>query len=728
MRMRTWRTRIGRAAGLALFAGLAWGQGSFLITVRDADAARQVPNGATVELAGRIGESKDVSVEILYAGSTRGELGSLTLTGSQDFALAAPSPAPVVLTPGQRALIQLRFRPSTGARTLAQLGVTARELPPEGSSALPGSFGLLLVGLNGTAPELKYAYALGVDGNVQALSDGGLIRITKAPVNAASLATVIVYNAGSAPAKFESASLEGAAELDLVQVPLLPLTIVPGQSAQFRIRYQPKELAVHEATLRMSGEGQTVTVRVEAVAQGPKWVYTLAPEPGAEDGAPFAPDGVVDLGEIELGRRKRAWIRVRNEGNDDGVIAGVAISGEGYGLLDPPLAQTPVKVGGEIWFGVSLMATQPGRQTGRLRIGADTFVLSASVFGALLEYSYRTGTAVVVQTGGLVVLPAAAVGQTTAVQFVVENRGNRAAEIATISLSGSGKAFQLAGLPALPARLEPDDRLEFQIRFTPLLPGANTDVLSVGTALFNLAGSAAALPELPAYRFEGPSGTVAPMTQTSVGLTLQTAYPVTLRGTLTMVVDSTGFGADPAVQFSTGGRVVSFTIPAGQTQAVFPNGTTRIRFQTGTAAGRIILTPSFVADGGIDRTPPTPAQLELTVPEQAPVVLAARLEASLTSLNVVVTGYTTPRNLTKLEVTVRRKNGRADAFAFDVSSASALWFGSAGSLSYGGLFTATAPFTILGSANDRTKLLEELEGVTVKVSNSSGTGTEYSAP
>lgn len=722
------RMLIVQLTGLLSVASLAWGQGSFLLTVRDAEAIRQVPNGATVELSGRIGEAKDIFVEILYAGTNRGELGTLILTGSRDFSLAAPSPTPVILSPGQRTIIQLQFRPSSGSRTLAQLGVTARELPPEGSGLLPGSFGLLLLGLSGTAPDLRFAFALGTDGNVQALQDGGLIRITKAPLNEVSLATVIAFNAGSAPGRFEEASLEGDAELDLVQVPLLPLTLNAGQSTQFRIRYQPRTLAEHSATLRLAGEGQTWTVRVEGAAQGPKWVYSLASELLADAGVAFQPDGLVDLGEVELGRRKRFWIRVRNEGNEDGVIAGVAVSGEGYGLVDPPLAQTPVKVGSEIWFGVSLLALQPGRQTGRLRIGADTFVLSANVNGALLEYSYRAGAVTAVQSGGSVVLPAAAVGQTTAVLFTVENRGNRAAEITQIALSGAGRAFQLAGLPSLPAQLAPDDRLEFQIRFTPSLPGANTDVLSVGTALFNLFGSAAALPDLPPYQFEGPSGIVAPMTQPSVGLRLQTAYPVTLRGTLTMTVDSNSFGADPAVQFSTGGRVVNFTIPAGQTQAIFANGSTRIRLQTGTAAGRILLTPSFLTESGIDRTPPSAMPLELTVPEQVPVVLAARMEASLTSLNVVVTGYTTTRSLAEMEVTIKRKNGRADTFRFDISRAASLWFGSSGSFSYGGLFTATAPFLITGSADDRTKLLEELQGVTVKVSNSLGNSAEFTTP
>ena len=216
------------------------------------------------------------------------------------------------------------------------------------------------------------------------------------------------------------------------------------------------------------------------------------------------------------------------------------------------------------------------------------------------------------------------------------------------------------------------------------------------------------------------------MTQPAVGLSLTRAYPVTLRGTLTMVVDSASFGADPAVQFSTGGRAVSFTIPAGETRAVFANGSTSIRLQTGTAAGRIVLTPSFVTDGGVVLTPERPAVLELAVPEQAPVVLAARLEASLAAVNVVVTGYSTTRSLTKMEVTIRRRTGKSETFSFDVAAASQLWFGSPGSLNYGGLFSATAPFTVTGSTEDRNKLLEELEGVSVRLSNERGTSAQFS--
>jgi len=714
--------------GLLVWAGLVWGQGGFLITVREGETTRQVANGTTLEFASKVGQGKDIFVEIQYLGAFRGELAEAMFTGSADFRLVGQAPTPALLATKGKVVFQVRFEPTKSERTLAQLALMARELPPEGSNLLPGGYGLLAVGFSGTAPEIQYAYALGTDGNVQTLADGGVIRIAKAPVNQVTLATVLVINRGTAPAKVEAVSLEGAAELDLIQVPLLPLTLGAGQSVQFRVRYQPKDVGAHEARLRMSAEGAEVGVRIEAASQGVKWSYAVAADLGGEDAAALAPDGVADFGEVELGKRKRLWIRVKNTGNEEGVLAGAAVSGAGFALVDPPLAQTVVKTGGEVWFGVSVTGVEPGRQTGRLRVGADSFLLTARAVGAVLEYSYQAGEVTVVGVGGQVLAPPAAIGQTTAVSFAVENKGNRAATIVAVGVSGAGKAFQVAGVPPLPATLEPEQRLEFRIEFTPVAPGLNTAVLGVGTAFFNLAGNAAALPELPGYRWEGVSGVVGPMTQTSVGLRLASAYPVTLRGTLAMTVDTGSFGADAAVQFSTGGRTVSFTIPAGETRAVFANGSTGIRLQTGTAAGRIVLTPSFVTDGGIVLTPERPAVLELTVPEQAPVVLAARVEASAAAVSVAVTGYSTTRNLTKMEVTIRRRTGKTETFSFDVGQAAQLWFGSAASLSTGGLFTATAPFTLVGSVEERNRLLEDLEGVAVKVTNERGTSAEFSAP
>ena len=62
-----------------------------------------------------------------------------------------------------------------------------------------------------------------------------------------------------------------------------------------------------------------------------------------------------------------------------------------------------------------------------------------------------------------------------------------------------------------------------------------------------------------------------PAQQQTVRLAIDAPYPVDVTGTLTLTFapNAANNADDPAIQFSTGGRTVPFTIPAGQTQAVF---------------------------------------------------------------------------------------------------------------------------------------------------------------
>ena len=61
--------------------------------------------------------------------------------------------------------------------------------------------------------------------------------------------------------------------------------------------------------------------------------------------------------------------------------------------------------------------------------------------------------------------------------------------------------------------------------------------------------------------------TLPPGTQTNITIQLAQPFPVTVTGTLTLVFEPNAVNNadDPAVQFSSGGRTVTFTIPAGQT-------------------------------------------------------------------------------------------------------------------------------------------------------------------
>lgn len=720
-----------RSSSLALVAGLALllpgampvaaqGAGTFLITVTEGGESRLVPNGQAAQFRSVIGRTSQITIDVAYNGSFRGELGFANLVGSPDFRFAAAAAVPAVLLPGQRVTFLIDFTPS-GRSSLSQFAVTARELPPEDSNLQPGNFGLVFIGLVGAVPDVRYAYALQVDSNILPVASGGTLAFQPTTINTATAASFFAFNQGLAFSQIESVRLEGDSEFQLFELPLLPANLNAGSSLRFLIRYSPRAAGSHTATLTVVADGTTNTIAVTGSSRGPTWVYELIPSSGDDPPALFEADTTVTLPDTELNRRTTVWIRVTNAGNFDGEIPGINILGQGFALLDVPFTPLILKPERSVTFGIVFVPQQAGRTTGRLRIGSDFFNLAATAVGAQLEYSYSAASASLpVNPGGLVVLPSTAVGQTTLALFAIENTGNRAAVIPSISLSGGGAAFSLEGLPGLPLVLEPDQRATFRILFRPTQPGPNSDILAAGVAFFNLSGAAAALPPLPSYTFTGPSGTVQPLQQPGIGLTLSQPYPVSLRGSLTIAVDSTSFGSDPAVQFATGGRVVNFTIPANTTRAIFPNNANTIRMQTGSAAGTIVISPAFVTDAGVNRTPDNPAVLTMTVPELAPQLVDMRMELVSGGVVFIITGYSTPRNLTKVDLTIQRDGAGDASFSFDVTASSNIWFNSGGSQGFGGLFAASVPFRITGSAEEVTRLIDEIRAATAIVSNRTG--------
>jgi hypothetical protein len=383
-------------------------------------------------------------------------------------------------------------------------------------------------------------------------------------------------------------------------------------------------------------------------------------------------------------------------------------------------------------FTLSVTPSQAGPNGGALRIGNDVFNLATTGLGANLVYSYVTvGTTSAVLPTGTVLFSPVEVSQTSTLPFTVTNTGTSAALIASIGIAGNtATPFTLKGVPALPLNLQPGATITFSIVFTPTSNGQATASLLVNAVPFTLLGFGTQPPALPAYQITGPSGSIGPSQQPTIGLTLSQAYALNLTGTLTIQVTPNSFAADPAVQFSTGGPTVAFTIPAGQTQALFPNGSNSIRFQTGTVAGGITITPTFATTTGLNLTPANPTQLQLTVPSLAPVLLTASISSqSATGFVVTLNGYVTSLSVSSLSFTFSVKSGApktTSTVSLDVSQASAAWFGSSASTSSGGQFSIAVPFTLQAptSANAATAL----QSVSATATNGLGVSNPVSTP
>jgi hypothetical protein len=112
--------------------------------------------------------------------------------------------------------------------------------------------------------------------------------------------------------------------------------------------------------------------------------------------------------------------------------------------------------------------------------------------------------------------------------------------------------------------------------------------------------------------------------QATVAVRVPSTFPHDISGAITLgFIPSSAFPVDdPAIQFASGGRTATFTIPANSTLARFGSvtDTTPLGFQSGTVAGRLIFNGTFTAGSVQGSFSPAIGSSAPTIPSQAPVI------------------------------------------------------------------------------------------------------------
>ncbi|HWR53098.1 MAG TPA: Ig domain-containing protein [Bryobacteraceae bacterium] len=221
----------------------------------------------------------------------------------------------------------------------------------------------------------------------------------------------------------------------------------------------------------------------------------------------------------------------------------------------------------------------------------------------------------------------------------------------------------------------------------------------------------------PAVRFSGVPETARSLEQFAVSLTLDRAFPIALSGTLALsfAPDSSAPADDPAIQFSTGGRTVTFTVPANSAQVALPSG---LMLQTGSVAGTITLTAAVgagtnMAQGGTST---------LRILRAAPVIRRVTLVRTATGFEVWITGLSNSRDLGAATFSFQQGSSALTTtnVQVDFSGAARDWYQGAGSRVFGSQFTIVQPFTLNG-------IQEAVAGVTVTLTNAQGASQPVSA-
>jgi len=223
----------------------------------------------------------------------------------------------------------------------------------------------------------------------------------------------------------------------------------------------------------------------------------------------------------------------------------------------------------------------------------------------------------------------------------------------------------------------------------------------------------------PSIVFAGPTAPPTSGQQPSLTFQLTNPYPVALSGalTLTFAPNAAVKTDDPAVQFSAGGRVIDFIIPANST------ATPNVALQTGTVAGTITVTLAVSDPNGLNVTPASVTPVVLTIPAAVPTLTSVALSRTGDTLSVITSGFSNTREATKATFHFTAAPGSTidtpDVTA-DVTGLFAGWYSSSASDLYGSTVIYTQTFTLDHDAS-------AVGSVTVTLTNSIGTSSTVSA-
>jgi hypothetical protein len=197
---------------------------------------------------------------------------------------------------------------------------------------------------------------------------------------------------------------------------------------------------------------------------------------------------------------------------------------------------------------------------------------------------------------------------------------------------------------------------------------------------------------------------------------LGSAYPVPVTITLTLTFTALSGPDDPSVQFATGGRTATITVPAGQTA-----GATSAGVQTGTVAGTITIAAQMTA-AGQDVTPNPAPIATMKIAPGPPVITSVTAAASSGGFTVTIVGFSNTRDLTQGTFTFTAASGvnlQTTTVTVPLTTVLSAWYQSAASAPFGSQFTLTQPFTVTGNQ-------QAVASLSVTLTNSVGTSAAVS--
>ncbi len=322
--MKIRRIAFGGSLALALALSASAQAIPFQLLITQGPNTSTVQDGGAVSFAAPVGGSQTAQLNATYSGS-----GKVTVSqpaevfGSTAFTAKIAGTLPLTLNPGDSLSITITFSPTSTAQSNAQLDVPYMETV----SGNVTNTNTITLSLQGIAPGFALSYVLQTNLNVVPLQPGGTVPFPPTLVGTTAQAALNITNTGSAPGTVTGITISGSA-FTLQGVPLLPATVVAGQTLQVLVLYQPKGVTTDTGQVMLTfGSGPSVTVNLTGSGSSPSLTYQLLT---TNPPTTVSPGGTITLPNANLGQSTSVPLRVLNSGNANATLTAINVTGQGY--------------------------------------------------------------------------------------------------------------------------------------------------------------------------------------------------------------------------------------------------------------------------------------------------------------------------------------------------------------------------------------------------------------
>lgn len=478
------------------------------------------------------------------------------------------------------------------------------------------------------------------------------VRITNpSTTTAVPIAAVFLTASPSTSVTVQGFTLTGAPD----QIILPPQSAAQTNSVRFTVTFAPITPGPVSAylLLQLQQNGPfTIITQLQGNATGSAFTLICTPVNVASpiqscNGGPIQATSTINFGNIPTTTSAAAQFTLTNTGTvalDPQTMISISTpvydANLPFALTPNPLPAT-LSPGSSVSFTITYAPGDTSTSQNNLYVGPNSYTLqgtgTASVAGDIssltIAYTDPTGVRLSAQPATPITFGQLIAGAGTAatLTFTVTNPQTTIGPVTVPSVTVSGAAFSLSGLPTLPVTISPGYSMTFQVAFSGSAVGSYTGTLAIGTRQFPLTGQTVA-GLVPSATFTVDQQPLLSKQQAHLTITLPTAPPAALIGQLTMAFTPyNNLPNDPAILFTASNSLsLNVTVPAGTATATY-NGQSAVTFQTGTTAGTISFTLQFPNSPALSQSfTIAPALTQITS------ITAARQAPNLV---VTITGY-----------------------------------------------------------------------------------------